>query len=92
MEPNKRWSVSAGDYRTDFHNASVRVTTASGRRIDVTKWSVYDGYAQPTLVWQMGEAATGTTYKVRISGIKKIGSTRTSSMSYTVHLFKPKRG
>ncbi len=91
IEPNHRWSLSSGNTKTDFSAARITMRTASGRSIKVTKWPVGNGYAMPTLVFQVGEAKAGVRYRVTVRNIKRAGTTRTFSHSYRVRLFVPHR-
>jgi hypothetical protein len=56
----------------------------------VHQYRIENGYAQPTLVWQMpaGMAATGS-YRVVVSHITKKGSRHLLRTAYTVNLFTP---
>ena len=89
IEPNGRWSLSAGNRKIRFGKARVRVFRGTSR-VYVHKYAVHNGYAQPTIVWQMpsGFAKTGT-YRVVVSNIHKKGTTRRYKMSYLVRLFTP---
>ena len=91
LEPKGRWSLSAGNSTTNFSRASVRVTR-NGKAVRVTKNPVHNGYAQPTLVWEMpGSVARSGTFKVAVSGIRRAGSKKRFSRSYTVTMFTPNR-
>ena len=89
LEPAGRWSLTSGG--ADFSDAKVSVKTASGTAVKVTKtYTPVVGYADPTLVWEMGTIArvTGTaatTYRVTVSGIKRAGSSNVTK-SYDIHL------
>lgn len=87
MEPDRRWSISAGDNRTDFSRARISITTTTGRRVGVTKYPIHNGYAQPTLVFSPSEARPGTSYRVVVRGIRKAGVL--TKHAYTVRLFTP---
>ena len=89
IEPNGRWSLSAGRSGVSFARAKVRVYH-NGARVSVHKYPVENGYAQPTLVWQMpaGFSTTGS-YKVVVANIKKKGSRKPLRTAYTVNLFTP---
>jgi uncharacterized protein YkwD len=89
IEPNGRWSLSAGRRGISFAHAKVRVYH-NGARVSVHKYPVENGYAQPTLVWQMpaGFSTTGS-YKVVVAHIKKAGKRKPLRTAYTVNLFTP---
>lgn len=89
MEPNGRWSLSAGNRKMKFGRAKVRVYF-NGNSLSVRKYAVHSGYAQPTLVWQMprGIAKSGA-YKVVVKNIRRKGTTKRFKYSYTVRLFTP---
>jgi uncharacterized protein YkwD len=89
MEPDGRWSLSAGNKRTNFGKARVRVFRGT-TSVPVRKYTVHNGYAQPTVVWQMpsGFSKTGT-YRVVVKNIRKRGSTKRYKHSYMVRLFTP---
>lgn len=96
LEPEGRWSLSAGDRRTQFGRATVRVyQMVSGAipvQLSVHKLPIENGYAQPTIAWDMPETIDKTArYKVVVTGIRKAGSTRTYSKSYYTNLFTPTR-
>ncbi len=89
MEPNGRWSLSAGLSRVNFARARIAVYDGS-RRLYVHKYAVESGYAQPTLVWQMPAGISKThAYKVVVTGIRRPGIRRNLSYTYTVRLFTP---
>jgi uncharacterized protein YkwD len=89
IEPDGRWSLSSGRRNVSFAHAKVRVYFG-GHRVPVHQYRVENGYAQPTIVWQMpaGFATTGS-YKVVVKRIKKKGSKRLLHTAYTVNLFTP---
>lgn len=87
MEPNGRWSMSAGDRRVNLAKAKVSVWR-NGTRIPVSQLRVQNGFAQPTLVWQLPAAAgAGQTYRVQVTGMR-LGK-RKLSTAYDVRLFMP---
>ncbi len=93
LEPARRWSLSAGDPRTNFKGARVRVYRATnGRwvRVSASKYAVQNGYARPTLVWRMGPVNKTSSYKVIVSGIKKAGSRTSFRTHYVVRMFTPR--
>ena len=89
IEPNGRWSLSAGNSRISFAKARVLVFKGTSR-VYVHKYAVHTGYARPTIVWQMpsGFSKTGT-YRVVVKNIRKRGSDRRYKHSYLVRLFTP---
>jgi uncharacterized protein YkwD len=89
IEPNGRWSLSAGRRSVSFARAHIRVFH-NGVAVPVHKYAVENGYAQPTLVWQMpsGFARTGI-YKVVVKNIRRHGSSKRFKHTYTVRLFTP---
>ncbi|MEO5653731.1 MAG: CAP domain-containing protein [Marmoricola sp.] len=91
LEPKGRWSLSAGDPATDFRRARVQVTR-NGERVRVTKNPVHDGYAQPTLVWEMPDSiARSGTFEVVVSRIRRSGFKKRFASSYSVSMFTPTR-
>ena len=89
IEPDGRWSLSSGRRNISFAKARVRVYQGT-HRIPVRKYRVENGYAMPTLVWQMpaGFSKTGA-YRVVVTHIKKFGSHKRLHKSYVVRLFTP---
>lgn len=89
MEPNGRWSLSAGRKGTSFRHAKLRVYQ-NGVRISVRKYPVENGYAQPTLVWEMprGISKTGK-FRVVVKNIRRKGTSKRFKYAYTVRLFAP---
>ena len=89
IEPNGRWSLSAGKRNTNFRKARI-IIHHNGVRVPVHKYAVHTGYAQPTLVWQMprGFAKTGS-YKVVVKNIRRSGTHKRFKHVYTVRLFTP---
>jgi uncharacterized protein YkwD len=89
IEPDGRWSLSSGRRGVSFAHAKVRVYYG-GQRIPVHQYRVENGYAQPTIVWQMpaGFSTTGA-YRVVVKHIKKAGSRKLLHTAYTVNLFTP---
>jgi uncharacterized protein YkwD len=89
MEPNGRWSLSAGLRSVSFAKARVRVfrgTTA----IPIHKYAVHNGYGQPTVVWRMPAGFSKTSaYRVVVTNIHRRGYTRAFKYAYTVRLFTP---
>lgn len=91
MEPSGRWSLSAGSRAINFSRARIAVYGPSGR-VATHKYPVHNGYAQPTLVWQMPASINQTAaYRVVVTGIRKAGTRKRISTTYTVRLFTPSR-
>lgn len=89
MEPNGRWSLSAGRKGTNFRHAKLRVFQ-NGVRIPVRKYAVHNGYAQPTLVWQMPSSISKTgKFRVVVKNIHRKGTHKRFKYRYTVRLFTP---
>ncbi len=87
LEPNGRWSLSAGHGGADFSAAQVAMAGPQGP-ISVTRFAPKNGYAQPTLVWDVNaNLDPNSTYYVSVSNIK-VGNGRTN-YSYAVQLFQP---
>ncbi|MCW2787219.1 MAG: hypothetical protein JWP74_3736 [Marmoricola sp.] len=91
LEPGGRWSLSSGLKSVSFAHAGVSVyDSTSGRHLTVHKYPVENGYAQPTLVWQMPRGFSKTdAYQVVVSGIRRSGLGRAFSYAYPVRLFTP---
>ncbi len=91
LEPKGRWSLSAGNKTMSFARATVRVTR-NGSAVRATKNPVSNGYAQPTLVWELPDSvARSGTFKVVVSGITRSGSSKRYTRTYTVTMFAPSR-
>jgi uncharacterized protein YkwD len=89
LEPGGRWSLSAGNKATDFRRATVRVYR-NGQAVRTTKLRVQNGYAQPTLVWQVpAGTATSGTFKVIVRGAHIPGSRASIGRTYLVRMFDP---
>jgi uncharacterized protein YkwD len=89
MEPGGRWSLSAGRKKFSFAKAKVKVLGPGGR-LPVRKYHVENGYAQPTLVWQMPAGFSKTAaYKVVVTNIRRKHSSKKFKTSYVVRLFSP---
>jgi uncharacterized protein YkwD len=89
IEPDGRWSLSAGRKNVSFAKARVKVSNGAGR-VPVRKYAVHNGYAQPTVVWQMPAGFSKTSsYRVVVSNIHRKGSSRRFKYAYTVRLFTP---
>jgi uncharacterized protein YkwD len=89
LEPSGRWSLSLGDRALSFRWAAVRVWR-DGKLLKVSKNPVVDGYAQPTVSWQMptNQARSGT-FKVEVSSIRKTATSTRYTRIYTVRMFTP---
>jgi uncharacterized protein YkwD len=91
LEPSGRWSLSSGLRSVSFAHAKVNVFR-NGVRVPVHKYPVENGYAQPTVVWQMPAGFSKTSgYHVVVTGIRKAGSRKALRASYSVRLFAPTR-
>lgn len=89
MEPQGRWSLSAGLKSTSFSKARIRVYR-NGVRVPATKYAVHNGYAQPTLVWQLASSVPKSgNFKVVVTNIHRKGIRRALTKTYTVRLFTP---
>ncbi len=89
LEPDGRWSLSAGNKRTNFSRARVRVFR-NGTRVPTTRHKPHKGYAQPTLVWEVPDSvATSGTFHVVVQGIRLGKKKRKHTWSYDVSMFSP---
>jgi hypothetical protein len=89
LEPGGRWSLSAGNNKTDFRRATVRVYR-NGQVVRATKLRVQPGYAQPTLVWQLpARTAQSGTFTVVVRGVHRAGSRASFGRTYVVRMFNP---
>lgn len=89
LEPQGRWSLSAGSSRANFRYATIRVHHGT-QSLRVHKYAIENGYGQPTVVWQMPSTFDETgSYRVVVRGIRHRGSGKRFSTSYTVRLFTP---
>ncbi len=90
LEPSGRWSLSAGLRNVDFGSARVAVYR-NGNRVTATKYPVHVGYAQPTVVFQLGaNVPRSGNFRVVVSNIKRPG-VRAATYTYDVRLFTPYR-
>jgi uncharacterized protein YkwD len=100
LEPAGRWSFSSNvgasaGQQPSFASARVTVTSPSGAKLPVTILSRSDiGHGNDSIVFSVGGLARASgagekDYRVTVSGIKKPGSKKTASYSYTVRLFDP---
>lgn len=91
LEPNGRWSLSAGLRNVSFAHAHVSVFQGS-TSIPVHQYGVHSGYGNPTIVWQMPNSFDKTVpYRVVVTGIRQPGVKRALHAAYTVRLFTPSR-
>jgi hypothetical protein len=91
LEPAGRWSLSAGNRAMSFRHAGVRVYR-NGTLLRTVKNPVVDGYAQPTISWEMpDEVARSGSFKVVVSGIRRSGHTKRYTRTYRVYMFTPAR-
>lgn len=91
LEPHGRWSLSAGSSRASFRYATVHVYRGT-HRLKVHRFAVENGYARPTVVWQMPSSFSRTgSYKVVVTGIRHRGTSKRFKASYTVRFFTPTR-
>ena len=89
LEPAGRWSLSTGNRAVSFRYATVRVYR-NGTLLKTVKHPVEDGYAMPTLVWQVPTSlAESGTFRVVVSGIRRSGTTKRTSRTYYVRMFTP---
>jgi uncharacterized protein YkwD len=89
LEPSGRWSLSLGNRALSFRWATVRVWR-NGTLVGATKNPVADGFAQPTLSWQLKPSLTRSgTFKVQVSGIRATSTSRSRTYTYVVRMFTP---
>jgi uncharacterized protein YkwD len=89
LEPTGRWSLSLGDRALSFRWASVRVWR-NGTLVKTVKDPVEDGYAQPTLVWELSpDLARSGTFKVEVSNIRATATSTRYTRTYVVRMFTP---
>ncbi len=89
LEPNGRWSLSSGNRSVSFARAQVRVYR-NGVPIYAAKNPVHNGYAMPTIVWQVpASIAKSGSFRVVVSGIRRAGKRKSFSRSYGVAMFTP---
>jgi uncharacterized protein YkwD len=85
LQPGGRWSLSSGASGADFSHATVRVQRGS-QSLHVRRFRPRDGYGQPTLVFQVADAAETGGYRVVVRHIRGAAATR---HAWTVRLFNP---
>ncbi len=89
LEPKGRWSLSAGNARTDFRRATVHVYR-NGQAIRAVRQPVHNGYGMPTLVWQIPAKQAGSgTFHVVVSGVHRAGTRKVFARTYDVRMFTP---
>jgi uncharacterized protein YkwD len=89
LEPSGRWSLSIGNRALSFRWATVRVWR-NGTPVKILKNPVVDGYAQPTIVWQMPtNLSRSGNFKVEVSSIRKTAKSTRYTRTYTVRMFTP---
>lgn len=84
LQPQGRWSIGSGKDAARFDDARVVVRDGDGKRLDVTVHDPADGYAQPTLVFEVAGLKRTGTYRVTVSNVRRAGDSR---HSWTVKLF-----
>jgi hypothetical protein len=88
IEPGGRWSLSAGNKHVNFAGAQVAVYR-NGQRISASKSPVENGYAQPTLVFNIpASQAKSGNFTVKVSNIRT-GGNRAYTYTYHVNMFAP---
>lgn len=93
LEPGDRWSLSADGRGYSFAGATVTVRGPQGTVLPVTVHSPEYGYANDTLVWEMGTLpfpgpGEVHTYTVTVSGISKDATTGLST-TYHFRMYTP---
>jgi hypothetical protein len=90
LEPNGRWSLSAGDSGARFAHAHVRVTDRSGDSLRVHRFRTELWVGEPTVVFHVRGLATHGAYTVTVRGIRLPGRSAPVRHSYVVRLFQPR--
>ena len=85
LQPGGRWSLSSGDPDADFSHAGVTVRRGA-ERLEVTTYPPRNGYAKPTIVFDVRGAKRKGVYTVQVRNIR---NTDRASRTYRVRLFKP---
>jgi len=81
-----RWHFSM---YADLSRAKVTVTF-NGNAVKVKQEEQVYGYGMPSLVWQLNEKLpTEGVYQVTITGIKKHGETKVTTISYPIRFIDP---
>ncbi len=87
IEPSGKWSLSAGNGGVSFSRSTVAVYR-NGHRIAATKLRVENGYAQPTMAFDIpASQARSGTYTVVVHGIR--AGSHWYSYTYHVSMFTP---
>jgi uncharacterized protein YkwD len=87
IEPSGRWSLSAGNRGVSFARSTVAVYR-NGHRISASKLRVENGYAQPTMAFNIpASQARSGSYAVVVRGIR--AGTRVYGYTYHVSMFTP---
>jgi uncharacterized protein YkwD len=87
IEPSGRWSISAGNRGVSFTQSTVAVYR-NGHRISATKLRVENGYAQPTMAFNIpASQARSGLYTVVVRGIR--AGSHWYTHSYHVSMFTP---
>jgi hypothetical protein len=87
------WSLSRAE--ADFNSATVKMTDATGKTVEVSNVKANGNYGDPALIWEVRGAAASksvfsdATFNVEVSGIRGTGIP--SSFSYSVTLINPDR-
>jgi uncharacterized protein YkwD len=87
IEPSGRWSISAGNRGVSFTKSTVAVYR-NGHRISATKLRVENGYAQPTMAFNIpASQARSGVYTVVVRGIR--AGSHWYTHTYHVSMFTP---
>ncbi len=87
IEPSGRWSLSAGNRGVSFARSTVAVYR-NGHRISASKLRVENGYAQPTMAFNIpASQARSGVYTVVVRGIR--AGSHWYSYTYHVSMFTP---
>jgi uncharacterized protein YkwD len=87
IEPSGRWSISAGNSAVSFAKSTVAVYR-NGHRISATKLPVENGYAQPTMAFNIpASQARSGLYTVVVRGIQ--AGSHWYTHTYHVSMFTP---
>jgi uncharacterized protein YkwD len=87
IEPSGKWSLSAGNRSVSFARSTVAVFR-NGHRISASKLRVENGYAQPTMAFNIpASQARSGFYTVMVRGIR--AGRRSYTYTYHVSMFTP---
>jgi len=87
IEPSGRWSLSAGNRGVSFSRSTVAVYR-NGHRISASKLRVENGYAQPTMAFNIpASQARSGAYTVVVRGIR--AGSHWYTHTYHVSMFTP---